>query len=191
MQDEREAKLAELKAQIAKLQGEPTKPAYGLSAEETAEAMGSHSLPLSPQPEPRRTYEDTEKAWLSEEGRDFVTPSGKLCRVRDMPVEKLAALGILDQLTRLPGITEGVVNKAEGMPPEKMRQGIEQLVTISEMLNRVVPLIVMKPTVWALPEEGEERQPGRIYVDSISLPDRIAILNEAAGGVMKFDNFRG
>lgn len=123
---------------------------------------------------------------------DFVVPSGQRCRLRKMQVEELAKRGILDKVTRLPGLTETVIQKAEGQPPEKVAEmpSAETIKTVTDLVNELIPLVVIAPVISPIPAENEERTPGRIYVDSIDIEDRIAILNRAIGGLKNLDTFR-
>lgn len=132
----------------------------------------------------------TPVAW-GEDGYDFRTPGGQLCRLRDAPIEELAASGILDRVTRLPGLTDELIKKAEGQPPESLDlPPAETISALVEVVNSLVPTVVVKPKIWQLPAEGEQREVGRIYVDSIPLVDRIAIMERTLGGLVKWDKFR-
>lgn len=145
------------------------------------------SPPSTPQ-----DYDATEKEWLTGDvGYDYTLPSGKHCRLRDLPIEDLAAQGILDRMTRLSGITQKLIDTSQGLPPGKPLEDTRAITELLEVLNIVTPMIVVQPKVWPVPPQGEERKADRIYPESIGLTDRIAILNRSAGGVMKFDNFRG
>lgn len=133
------------------------------------------------------------KVWLSNTF-DFLTPSGQLCQLKKVDVAQLAEKGILDKLTRLPGIAAAQVAKAEGAPPEKAVDpelpDTETIKAVLEAVNVLVPLVVVQPHVWELPAEGEPRVPERIYVDSIEIGDRIAIMHRVLGGLQDLDKFR-
>jgi hypothetical protein len=143
------------------------------------------SRPSSPQPRPAA------EVWAVTEF-DFTCPSGAQCRMQKVPVEELLRRGIIDKVTRLPGITQDLIDKAEGLPPVKMEQlpDAQTVDVMVELVNVVVPLAVVQPRVRELPPENQERVRGEIYVDSIDLEDRIAILNRALQGVASFDSFR-
>ena len=135
-------------------------------------------------------------AWGATE-YDFITPLGQRCRLRTLPLERLAEAGILDKLTRLPGIAEELIAKAEGQPPQPEQMPDAQTVeTITEVVNKLIPIVVVAPVISEVPDpEAEdpadrERVAGRIYVDSIDLRDRIAIMNRAVGPLVKLDSFR-
>lgn len=124
---------------------------------------------------------------------DFKVPSGQTCRMRKLQPEEMIATGILDQMTKLPGIVQEQIDKAEGAPPVKVSvESVDtnQITSLLEVLNKLIPLVVAIPQVWPNPGEYETRVPGRVYVGDIELADRIAIMERATGGVNKFDNFR-
>jgi hypothetical protein len=146
------------------------------------------SHPSSPQASDDK-YGATAEAWLTGE-YDWRTPGGKLVRLKPFPLEEIAASGMLDKLTRLPGITSALITKSEGKPPAKAIDMKDQAGMLIEVLNSVLPLCIARPEVYPVPPAGEERVLGRIYIDSVPLPDRIAILTEVVGGVEKWDNFR-
>lgn len=148
-------------------------------------------------PAPEDPYAATAAAWASNEF-DFRLPTGALCRMRKMPLKDLATKGILDRVTRLPGLVDGVINKAENLPPapEDEMPSSETIESMDEILNILVPLVVVQPKVWEMPnpfsphESEREKIPGRIYPDSIELSDRIAIMERSLAGVKDLDNFR-
>jgi hypothetical protein len=128
---------------------------------------------------------------------DFTTPSGQLCRLRKADVAELAEKGILDQVTRLPGVTAGVIATAEGQPPQKAdaMPDRETIKTVINLVNVLVPMVVVAPEICPLPEplaDGSPgpREEGLIYVDSIEITDRIAIMTRVLGGLQKMDAFR-
>jgi hypothetical protein len=128
---------------------------------------------------------------------DFRTPSGQLCRLKKADVAELAEKGILDQVTRLPGVTAGVIATAEGQPPQKAdtMPDRETIKTVIDLVNILVPMVVVAPEICPLPEPMADgspgpREEGRIYVDSIEITDRIAIMTRVLGGLQKLDAFR-
>jgi hypothetical protein len=128
-------------------------------------------------------------AW-GETEYDFRVPSGQLCRMKKLRPEELVEAGLLDRLTRLPAFAEAEVRKAEGQPPLPTMPSKEDLATVVEVLDQLIPMVVVKPYVAQAPKDGEGRTPGVVYVDMIELTDRIAIMNRAVQGVSKMDNFR-
>jgi hypothetical protein len=149
------------------------------------EAQNFNSVPTPPKDKyALTTWGETEY--------DFTTPGGQLCRLRNLPIEEAAASGILDKISRLPGLTAEVVAKAEGAPPIEVDEmpTAETIASLTEVVNVLVPMVVVQPEIHLLPLEGEERQTGLIYVDSIPFPDRVAIMNRTVGDLQRFDNFR-
>ena len=179
--------IEELAAELAELR---QRQSQGHEARQTdrGEQTIANSVPADP-------YAVT--SWGSD-GYDFTTPSGQRCRLRNLPLEELAAQGILDRITRLPGLVDDLVQAAEGAPPTKVAESLkpETIELLNEVVNKLVPIVVMKPEVWAIPdpadedEDARERKAGRIYVDSIDFIDRVAIMNRAVGGLKKLDSFR-
>lgn len=157
--------------------------------------MGPSPLPPSPtSPQARPAAE----VWGSTE-YDFTCPSGAMCRMRKLMPESLIEHGLLDKLTTLPGIAAEVVEKAEGAPPKPTASSMvpdkEELRAITQILEVLVPIVVVQPQVFPVPvpdEDGkcEGRYEGRIYTDSIELMDRIAIMERAVQGVRGFESFR-
>jgi hypothetical protein len=150
--------------------------------------IGTQTPPPSPSQDDK--YVATAAAWLSNEF-DFVVPSGLTCRLKKVQVEDLVAAGIIDKITRLPGLAQQQIDKAEGKPPAPDRmpttQEMEQLTTV---LNTMIPLVVARPVITPLPESGEEKVVGFIYPDSIDLADRVAIMERVLTGVRNLDKFR-
>jgi hypothetical protein len=149
----------------------------------------------SPTPSPPQDpYAATAEAWLSNEF-DFTVPSGLMCRLKKMQVEELVAAGIIDKVTRLPAFAQELIDKAEGVPPAETLEGMamptqEQFESLTEILNLMLPLVVVQPRIWPMPEDGEDKVIGLIYPDSVELGDRIAIMERLLGGIKKLDKFR-
>jgi hypothetical protein len=141
-------------------------------------------------PSPQSEDRYAASSWGTNE-YDFIVPSGQTCRMRRLPIEKLAQVGILDKITRLPGLTAEIVKAAEGAPPEAVKMPpTETIDLLSEIVDQLMPIVVLKPEVLPIPESGEERIPGKIYVDTVDFGDKVAILNKATEGLVKFDTFR-
>jgi hypothetical protein len=142
-------------------------------------------------------YAAAANSWLSNEF-DFELPSGALCRMQKMPLKELAKAGILDRVTRLPGLVDGVIAKAENAPPSNSPEmpDWQTIEAMDELLNIITPMVVVAPKVWPMPDPkadspaDREKVAGRIYPDSIDLADRIAIMERSMSGVKAMDNFR-
>jgi hypothetical protein len=139
-------------------------------------------------------------SWGSSEF-DFVTPSGQMCRLRKIPEIELLEAGILDKITRLPGLAQQLVDRASGIAPtpemdlKVISENRETLEALLEIVDKLTVLAVIKPTIHAVPvadETGEikGRNPDWIYIDSVDLMDRIAIMNRSLAGLKAMDSFR-
>jgi hypothetical protein len=147
--------------------------------------LGS-AAPLPPQPR--------ENVWAGNRDsrtlEDFVVPSGQKCRLRKVTPEMLLPLGILDRITRLEGLAEALVAKAEGQPPatEEGSLNPENFKLLMETLNLLVPVAVETPTVWA--DDAEDAPADAIRVSHIDLMDRVAIMEHSLRGIRAMDRFR-
>lgn len=122
---------------------------------------------------------------------DFVVPSGQMCQLKRLRPEELIGTGLLDKLTRLPGLAEEQIQKAEGKPPKGNENMSEsEIMVMLPVINQLVCLVVKQPKVLPDPPEEQERIPGQVYVSDIDLFDRVAIMERVTGGVRKMDNFR-
>lgn len=136
-------------------------------------------------PEPRADV------WASKakSSEDFVCPSGQTCRLQSISPEDLLERGMLDQVTRLEGLADVLVQQAEGQPPQANKvPSREDFRALLEVLNAVVPLAVAEPKVY---EDGDESAPeDAIRVSDIDLEDRVAILEKALEKIRVLDRFR-
>jgi hypothetical protein len=123
---------------------------------------------------------------------DFTVPSGQTCRMRKLRPETMIGAGILDKITRLPGFAQEAIDKAEGARPAGVgtMPSTEDMRQLLVVLAEIIPLVVVQPPVHPDPADGEEREPGVVYISDIELADRIAIMERATSGISKFDNFR-
>jgi hypothetical protein len=130
------------------------------------------------------------QVWGSNE-YDFTCPSGQLCRLQKVDVAKLAESGILDRVTRLPGLAAALVEKSSGLPPAPdAMPDKDTIAAVMEVLLLLLPQVVVKPEIFEIPPDGEERVEGRIYVDSIDTLDQIAIMEKVMAPLAKMDAFR-
>lgn len=154
---------------------------------ETSVQLGS-SVP-APVP-----VENPDTVWAKRKfnrGNDFTVPSGQRCKLKKLEVEDLLEAGILDQVTRLEGLAQELIDRSSGEPPTLNKvPNRENLATLLTLVNVVVPMAVVEPKVLPIPQDGEERADGVLYADDIDLMDRIAIMNESLREVAMLDHFR-
>lgn len=165
-----------------------------MAAELRAGAMGVSvdTAIASPLTSPQDPYAVT--TW-GESEYDFRVPSGQLCRMKKLRPEELVGTDLLNRMARLPGLVEEQVRQAEGKPPVPAVPEKEDLLAVIEVLDELLPRVVVKPVLHSVPKADETgavpaRVPGRIYTDDIELADRVAIMERATAGVTKLDNFR-
>ncbi len=129
--------------------------------------------------------------WSDLAGYDLELPSGRKCFMRDLGVKDVARAGILNQVTRLEGLADKLVRVGNGEPPKPEHElGEKDMIEMTELIEKIIPMAVIKPTISPMPAEGESKVVGKIYPDSISLGDQIAILNRSLGELAKYDSFR-
>lgn len=146
---------------------------------------------------------------------DLTVPSGQLCQVRQPGVENLIAAGMLDNADTLMGLVNDKVDKAKGKAPVKkkaadpteiFKKDPAQLTGLFAMIDKIVEHMVVQPTVirpvvrvpvedkpgefTERPMMPEERDPEKIYTDSIDLGDRMFLFQYAIGGGDDVESFR-
>jgi hypothetical protein len=170
-----EADVAKSYAETRKLVGEAPEVVYRTSP------------PSPPQVRPAT------EVWGQDTSFDFVCPSGAQCRMQRLSPERLLEEGVIDDVTRLPGLTQELIDKSEMKPPKAASEPVtttEEIKSLVRLLDIIVPMAVLEPKIYPRPDKDTERQQGRIYTDSIELVDRVAIMNKSMEGVVKLDAFR-
>lgn len=136
--------------------------------------------------------------WGTEATFELTTPSGQKCLARELSIEALMEMGLLDTINSLGGIVDlEVLPSAKGQPPAvdmaKIMGNAEALLRVMALVNKIVVAGVVAPEVHAIiDEEGEPvvREKGRTYVDSIPVGDRMFLFNELTGGLESLAAFR-
>lgn len=149
--------------------------------------------PGTPKAAEAPTARPANEVWGKDTEFDFVCPSGAMCRLRKLEVLNLLTAGIIDQVSRLPGIAQDLIDKAEIKPPTKTDEeaalSTDETLMLLNMLEIIVPMAVVSPEVRAVPKEGPKTV-GVIYLNTIDLGDQVAIMNRSLQGVVDLDPFR-
>jgi hypothetical protein len=158
------------------------------------------AIPLSPPFAPVDPYAPTE--WGQPTEQDFRCPSGQLCRVRRVDMMDLLGGGLLNNLDFVTKIVneEHVPNAAVGPKAREAKalsalsgSGPKEMEEFRKAIDGVVLRVVVKPSLWPIPPEGEARVDGCVYVDSIAFTDKVEIFNWAVSGkgnVKEIQQFR-
>lgn len=135
-------------------------------------------------------------AWGTQTQFEVTTPSGQMCLCRELTVERLIEMGLLQAINSLESLVGNqVLPKAEGQPVVQVDMGElmanpEKLTAVLDLVNTIVVEAVVAPQIYPVPAEGEQRVNGLIYVDSIGMTDRFAIFGEVTGGLENLSQFR-
>lgn len=130
-------------------------------------------------------------AWGQPSEQDFKCPSGQLCRVRRVDMMDLLGGGLLNNLDFVTKIVqdEHVPNATVGPKAIENKalsalsaSGPKEMAEFKKAIDGVVLRVVVKPSLWPIPPEGEARVEGCVYVDSIAFTDKVEIFNWAVSG---------
>lgn len=162
-------------------------PSVAKSTPAPVKARAQRGAPQAPE-----TY--SASGWGAEVQFELTTPSGKKCLAHELSIERLIEMGLLETINSLSGIIESeVLPQASGQPQvdmKKMMANGEQLVGVLGLVNVIICEAVDAPVVHPVPEAGEARVVGNVYVDSIPLTDRFFLFNEVTGGLDSLAAFR-
>lgn len=138
-------------------------------------------------------------------------PSGQIVHARRVGLEALIKTGIIgeaDALTQL--VDQNHLRRGGGKakqqdPMQAMMRDPRAFGTLMEIMDRSIPLIVVKPEVRLHMVEldrpaadgsktrmlnDDERQDGVIYTDQIPITDKVDLLNYGVGGLTSLASFR-
>jgi hypothetical protein len=137
-------------------------------------------------------------------------PSGQVVKAQRMGIEGILSAGLLgdaDSLTAYVGkkhlrqVKGGKQADTEEVNLTSLMRDPEALKKIIFLIDRAMPLIVTDPEVLLhfeyLPDETtrmipvEEREPGTIYTDMVSLEDKMFLFQFCTGGSGNLTRFRG
>lgn len=116
-----------------------------------------------------------------EQGEIVTLPSGNVARVRPVAVDALLAAG------RIPDLLSGVAAKTLWTETDTatIAEQAETAKHFADLINLIVPLVMLEPRVVDNPEGDEQ-----IALDDIEFSDKIAIFQLATGGSTVLRQFR-
>jgi hypothetical protein len=136
-------------------------------------------------------------AWGTATDFEVTVPSGQKCLCRELTVERLIEMGLLQAINSLESIVANkVLPAAQGQRPpaeidmSALVKDADKLMLVLDLVNAIVCEAVVAPRVHPVPEEGEERVAGLVYVDSIAMGDRFALFSEVTGNLEGLATFR-
>lgn len=148
--------------------------------------------------------------WKLDDERDFTVPSGQKCRVKDLSLEDMAALGIIDQMDTLGMLVEKQhIQRVQGKKPQdrkakkptKAQQAKQEeaeitawlrdrkkMVAIGTMLDKIASACVVEPVVenpWVPvdpedPSKGERKLARHERLDAALYADKIQFSDKMA-----------
>ena len=139
--------------------------------------------------------------------RDLELPSGHKCQVRDLKMEDILALGIVNDLddfgaNLLPKQPNRTTRRKQTEAQKKAAEEAEikhimgamsddsRFGQIRGVLDKVVVATVIQPALHHVPEEGQEREPGKVYVDYVDFLDKLTIFTDVFKGMGEMADFR-
>lgn len=139
-----------------------------------------------------------------EEGHELTVPSGNVCLVRRPGPDLFMGSGMVPN--SLLGIVMPLLQDAQEKGKEgdsspvpvevlePLQQNImedpEKISDMFVMIDSITLKCVIEPALSPVPEQGEERDPERLYIDDIDFEDKIYIFNYAVGGAADLERFR-
>lgn len=148
--------------------------------------------------------------WRTDDERDFTTPSGQRCRIRDLGLEDMAEMGIIDQMDTLGMLVETQhIQRVQGKRPQdrkakkqtKAQQAAQEqgelvawlrdrqkFSAIVIMLDKIAACCVVEPVVenpWVLvdpedPKKGERKLARPERLDAALYSDKIQFEDKMA-----------
>lgn len=118
-------------------------------------------------------------------------PSGNVCLAKRVGLQDLVRSGAVPN--SLLGMVQDQIDEAEGRTPKSVSDFVlkdENLEVMAAMIDSVVVMTVLEPTVLPAPEEGEERDEELLYVDEVEDADKQFIFAWSVGGTGSFERFR-
>lgn len=147
--------------------------------------------------------------WTTEgpKSYDLKLPSGQVCLVQPIELERVLEMGLVDALDTfsaklLPTTAKGKKKPADRAKTKKQQDeealadimGLlgdrEKFSKLKETMDQVVVECVLKPKVYADLPAGEEPVEGRLYVKRINFIDKMEIFSSVMDGMGDLGQFR-
>lgn len=182
---------------LAQGQKEPSARATKRAAAKAAPAPTQGAAePRAERGAPQAPDSYSASVWGTTNQFELTVPSGQKCLVHQLSIERLIEMGLLEAINSLSGIVEQEVIPKAGpsatptVDMTKLLADTSKLTRVLEVVNVIVVEAVDAPALASVPEPGEPRVNGVVYVDSIGLTDRFAIFSEVTGGLDGLAAFR-
>jgi hypothetical protein len=130
-------------------------------------------------------------------------PSGQLCLVRRIPVGELVDAGLVDDFDKLTDFVQAKhVNKKmrSGGPPVRdvdinkqmlaIMRDPEKLRDMIAKADLIVQMVVVKPEILDKPEDEDDRDPAKAYIDWVGDDDKGFIVDFVFEGNADLERFR-
>lgn len=145
------------------------------------------------------------KQWKGKSQRkaqDLTLPSGNEAVIRRVPMESLLSSGVIpnslieiitSQLSKNGGdkpMTEAEKEKLMASQLESIKEDPTRLADLVKMTDNVCLAIVIEPAVHPVPEDEKERDEDLLYVDEVTMEDKMFMFSVAVGGNEDLEQFR-
>lgn len=129
--------------------------------------------------------------------KDVTLPSGQLCRVRELQMEDVLELDLIDAVDTFTG--QLIDDRADGKETSHesdaksfltFLRDKEKREKLLKIVDATIPRAVVAPVVLPALPKGRAKKEGFIYVDQIELNDKLAIFTEIFQGFGDVSKFR-
>ena len=136
------------------------------------------------------------------QGYDFRVSSGQLCRIRSTDLQQLILDGVIDDIDAVTKLVASDIMSKKAVAPKgktatasAIKESLEFLGsdegrTAIQLMDAILPHVVIAPAVLPDPADPADRNPDLIYVSDIDINDRAEIFAEVMKGVEKAAQFR-
>jgi hypothetical protein len=160
-------------------------------------------MPTSPVSNPYNGDPYAPTSWTAAAEEDFTCPSGQRCLLRKIDIMEMMSSGLMDRFDFITAETDkrhvskkSSNSRARRQPKSddelarEMWDDKKQRADMILMMNTIVTKAVVKPELHTPPTNWDDRQDELIYVDTVQLLDRLAIIQHVFGGIKELARFR-